>query len=997
MTDFISLTDTGLEVTVNLPLGGGAITAFASFNVDGIAGEPQRLGSGARTGTYDLQVDFGAASQQLQRYLSAVSDIGMVTAVTTFEGLSAGEHTVRLRQATSDANDRMRVSNANLVVFPLVTGDGNASYDHGIVALGAAGYDTASTILEDVAGLSTTVDLVCYGRIFVSAAFNTSTDPTGVPGDRYGIWDLQIDGQTVGRQVERYLSSNDDIGAISLTGLSDLLAPGTHTITMRHATSNAALPIKTLNATLVGIALVDDAGSGYVIPAAEANFSTGTGTNSTSLINIEPSRLELDMTGVNGVIGGDTNVFIASSFNIQTGSGTGLFNYAMYDATLDGISISSTLYRLLSAQSDIGAGGIYGLGTDWSATTHVGYMRHATTDANLGIRTGNLSLVMLSFCSRIEVCLQPSPTPTPSITPTPTPSVTLTPSMTPTASVTPTPTVAPTTTPRPSSSPTPSVVPTASTTPTSTPPCRCYVVPQVGFGSGDDNLLILVDPYDFNPDTNETNIGTSTGTGGIETIAYHNESGLLYTVNYDRLGILDQATGLFSPVSADSIGAGYGAHGYKLFYDIDGMSFHPYTGILYVTFRDPGSNDLLIQVDLATGQHIPGAFNGDDYAVMEEVVTAKYILKDVDDIAFDPSDGQMYASINNSGTHNHLVIYDPSDGSIITDIGHTYCEIEGKQINDLEGLSFGCDGKLWGVTGNKTIIEQNDRLWEIDKTNAHLCTPRLLTHGTDYEAVTCGYFAPPQPTPSPLLVIIDSGDYDGDGTSDIAIFRGSSGLWAIRGLTRTYFGTLNDRPVSGDYDGDGTADIAIFREGSGLWALRKISRVYFGSSGDLPVPGDYDGDGSCDTGIFRSPAGLWAIRGLTRDYFGRSGDTPVPGYYAGDGSKDIGIFRAGSGLWALRGISRIYFGGAGDVTIPGDYDGMGSWGVGIFRPSSGLWAIRGVTRRYFGNSADQPIPADYDGSLTDDIGIFRSSSGLWAIRGISRVYYGSTGDIPVTR
>ena len=158
--------------------------------------------------------------------------------------------------------------------------------------------------------------------------------------------------------------------------------------------------------------------------------------------------------------------------------------------------------------------------------------------------------------------------------------------------------------------------------------------------------MILVDPYDFNPDTNETNIGTSTGTTGIETIAYHDESGQLYTVNYDRLGTLDQATGLFSPVSENSIGAGYGAYGYQVFYDIDGMSFHPSTGVLYVTQRNEGRNDLLIQVDLATGQHIPGAFNGDDYAVMEEVVTTKYILKDVDDIAFDPSDGQMYASIN---------------------------------------------------------------------------------------------------------------------------------------------------------------------------------------------------------------------------------------------------------------------------------------------------------------------------------------------------------------
>jgi len=518
----------------------------------------------------------------------------------------------------------------------------------------------------------------------------------------------------------------------------------------------------------------------------------------------------------------------------------------------------------------------------------------------------------------------------------------------------------------------------------------------VGFESGNYNLLILVDPYDFNPDTNETNIGTSTGTGGIETISYHHPSGRVYAVNYSSLGTIDQVTGIFTPVSPFLIGAGYGSRGYQVFGDCDGMSFDPFTGILYVTVRKEGNNDLLVQVDLNTGEHIPGAFNGDDYVVLEGITTAWYTLKDVDDIAFDPSDGQMYASINNSGTNNHLVIYNPADGSIITDIGHTFCVIEGKNINDVEGLSFGCDGKLWGVTGNKTIIEQNDRLWEIDKTNAHLCTPRLLTHGTDYEAITCGYFGEPQPAPSPVPATIDSGDYDGDGTSDIAIFRGSSGLWAVRGVTRTYFGTLIDRPVSADYNGDGTSDISIFRGPNGLWAIRGVSRFYYGTLGDLPVPGDYDGDGLADAGIFRQGSGLWAIRWVTRLYFGGAGDWAVPGDYNGDGIRDIGIFRHTSGLWAIRGINRIYFGGLGDATVPGDYDGSGTWQVGIYRPLSRLWAIQGTTRVYFG-SADQPVPADYDGNSSDDIGIFRSSTGFWAIRGISRVYYGATGDIPVTR
>ena len=245
--------------------------------------------------------------------------------------------------------------------------------------------------------------------------------------------------------------------------------------------------------------------------------------------------------------------------------------------------------------------------------------------------------------------------------------------------------------------------------------------------------------------------------------------------------------------------------------------------------------------------------------------------------------------------------------------------------------------------------------------------------------------------------IIDSGDYDGDGTSDVAIFRRSSGLWSARGITRVYFGSENDLPVSGDYSGTGTTDIGVFRASSGLWAIKGLSRIYFGSSSDTAVPGDYDGDGCCDTGIFRGSSGLWAIRDLTRVYFGSDGDTVVPGDYDGDGTKKIAVFRPGSGLWALRNISRIYFGSESDTVAPGDYSGDGSWEVGIFRSSSGLWAVRGVTRNYFGGGSDQPVPADYNGNASDDIGIFRDTSGLWAVRGITRAYYGASGDIPVTR
>ena len=110
---------------------------------------------------------------------------------------------------------------------------------------------------------------------------------------------------------------------------------------------------------------------------------------------------------------------------------------------------------------------------------------------------------------------------------------------------------------------------------------------------------------------------------------------------------------------------------------------------------------------------------------------------------------------------------------------------------------------------------------------------------------------------------------------NVEIFRPGSGLWAIRGVTRAYFGGLNDIPLYSDFDGDLIDDIAIFRPDSGLWAVRSITRAYFGSSADQAVPDDFNGDGITDIAIFRESTGLWAVRSVTRVYFGGPGDIPV--------------------------------------------------------------------------------------------------------------------------
>ena len=371
-----------------------------------------------------------------------------------------------------------------------------------------------------------------------------------------------------------------------------------------------------------------------------------------------------------------------------------------------------------------------------------------------------------------------------------------------------------------------------------------------------------------------------------------------------------------------------------------------------------------------------------------------------DDTPGDPDDG---------GAYRLLRVVEGDGGGEVTD--YPLLTMGGLSLAFPQNPNDGTHDSVRGVIANANDYQFENGLIKfrvVDDGRSH-----VVDRGEIIQIVDCGSFLTyyvqvtipasggisvcVSPDSSSTRLVLESGDYDGDGISDIAIFRPSTGLWAMRELTRVYFGTPDDEPVPGDYNGDSTTDIAIFRESSGLWAIRNLTLSYFGSSSDLAVPGDFDGDGCCDIGIFRPDSGLWAIWNVTRTYFGSSGDAPVPGDYNGAGTKDIGIFRKTSGLWALRDISRIYFGASGDAPVPGDYDGDGSWEVGIFRRTSGLWVIKGISRVYFGSSQDQPAPADYDGNGEDDVGVFRSSSGLWAVGGISRAYYGRSDDIPVTR
>lgn len=167
-----------------------------------------------------------------------------------------------------------------------------------------------------------------------------------------------------------------------------------------------------------------------------------------------------------------------------------------------------------------------------------------------------------------------------------------------------------------------------------------------------------------------------------------------------------------------------------------------------------------------------------------------------------------------------------------------------------------------------------------------------------------------------------SGDWDGDGLSDIAIWRHftnsgyPAGMWWIINshdwsVTASQLGQEGDIPVPCDYDGDGKSDLAVFRPSDSTWhvlfsgwANNGPSVYTWGVTGSVPIPGDYDGDGICDFGAWNPSTGYFEKTGSvsggpywTDGYLGQAGDVPAPGDYDGDGKTDVVVWRPSNATW----------------------------------------------------------------------------------------------------
>ncbi|HEY0457675.1 MAG TPA: VCBS repeat-containing protein [Pyrinomonadaceae bacterium] len=317
------------------------------------------------------------------------------------------------------------------------------------------------------------------------------------------------------------------------------------------------------------------------------------------------------------------------------------------------------------------------------------------------------------------------------------------------------------------------------------------------------------------------------------------------------------------------------------------------------------------------------------------------------------------------------------------------------------GMIVADNGSNWYVSGT------HDPNWNDDELSV-----LSQVKGSDFEVVQ---------TPNHLLM--PQSDFDGDGRTDLSVFRPSNGVWYATGsgdnaFRAQAFGLATDVPAPGDYDGDGKTDNAVFRDGT--WWISNSSNntsraEQFGLAGDIPAAADYDADGKTDLALFRPSSGIWYIRNsfdnsFRANQFGLSNDKPAVADYDGDGRADIAVFRPSNGQWWIwQSSNNAYrsqaFGLGEDVPVQGDYDADGLADIAVFRPSSGIWYILQSTNAQvritqWGLSADRPTPGDFDGDNRSDLAVYRPTEGTWYIlqswnNTFRANQFGLNGDIPV--
>ncbi|WP_100793535.1 FG-GAP-like repeat-containing protein [Nannocystis exedens] len=239
-----------------------------------------------------------------------------------------------------------------------------------------------------------------------------------------------------------------------------------------------------------------------------------------------------------------------------------------------------------------------------------------------------------------------------------------------------------------------------------------------------------------------------------------------------------------------------------------------------------------------------------------------------------------------------------------------------------------------------------------------------------------------------------AGDFDGDGRTDLALLGDESADRIAVALSRgdggfelaehtgdefpVWAAAPGVRTIAGDFDGDGTTDLALagdrrepslplaLSRGDGSFdVVRRPARSFAtaaAAADAVVLPGDFDGDGTTDLAV-TGPAGWKSLPAALSngdgsftfadsptaalgDWAEEAGTRVLPGDFDGDGKTDLALvgradavplaLSRGDGTFALAQPARTTFGGrlkTGAQVVVGDFDGDGRSDLAMTGPA----------------------------------------------------------------
>ncbi len=188
-----------------------------------------------------------------------------------------------------------------------------------------------------------------------------------------------------------------------------------------------------------------------------------------------------------------------------------------------------------------------------------------------------------------------------------------------------------------------------------------------------------------------------------------------------------------------------------------------------------------------------------------------------------------------------------------------------------------------------------------------------------------------------------TGDFNGDDRTDLALIDGS-GTWYLayyQSSSDSYANTRNVPwantggsdfvPFTGDFDGNGVTDLALYKKSTGRWIFQgivgtdyaRMPDFVWGNANYQPFAGDFNSDGKTDIGLI-DPAGTWYFAfsngnwtfANTRNFTWVGGVNSVYQPFAGDfdcdQKTDIGVRNTSNGTNHLANFNGVSLYGNAD-------------------------------------------------------------------------------------